>query len=111
MLSREFIKSKDLQIYLKNYFKGKADDSIHFQMWKGFNYFSTLGYAEVYYTKELSNGDFEIVLVDTYDFNKDSNMINKMGYKVQISGISKPFFTIIYIHVPKKIINITKNNN
>lgn len=49
--------------------------------------------------------------IETYDFNKDSNMINKMGYKVQISGISKSFFTIIYIHVPKTVINMIKNNN
>lgn len=110
-MARKFTESKDLQNYIKDYHNGKADNSIHFKINNGFDYFSTLGYAEVYNVEKLTNGDYEIVLVDTYDFNNNKNIINQMGYKLQKEKISKPFFSIIYIHVPQKIINSLKNNN
>ena len=111
-LSDNLIKDNDFIKKLKDYEKPlkhnfEVDDSISL---KGFNWHSAVGNADIKKMHINKNGDIELYVTDTYDFNKGERTgAPAVGRDRQEKGEIKPYFAVYHVIIPKdkynKIIN------
>lgn len=59
--------------------------------------------ADVINAKINQNGDFQAIVLDTYDFNKNStNPLVKMARNVQDAKMLTPYYTINFVYIPRE---------
>lgn len=68
------------------------------------NLWGALGKVDIMNTYIDGNGNIISTVIDTYEFNpNDPRVLVRMGKSAQDGGLSKPYFTVIAIKIPKAI--------
>lgn len=85
---------------LKNY----ADKRDSITLNSTLNLYSAINHADVL-SAFLSRNEKDIIMVilDTYDFNPNENILAELGHSAQNAGILYPFFNIFVVRIPVDI--------
>lgn len=85
---------------LKNY----ADKRDSITLNSTLNLYSAINHADVL-SAFLSRNEKDIIMVilDTYDFNPNENILVELGHSAQNAGILYPFFNIFVVRIPVDI--------
>ena len=104
-LAKDLMENEDFIKKLKDYEKPmnhnlSVDESISF---KDKNWHNTIGNGDIRKMHINKNGDVELYVTDTYDFNKgEKSGAPAVGRDRQEKGEIKPYFEIYHVIIPKE---------
>ena len=91
---REFIKNNIDKLLNRDY----VNSSDYFGSNKDLKY--SLGHADILYAHINEYGYLELIIFDTYDFNKDdTHWLVRMAREVEDAGIIREYYTLILVEI------------
>ena len=105
-ISKELSKSNEIKLFLSDNFEkliggGVIDGTFAFNSTE--NLKNSYGKADIFNAYIDDNGDFNAIILDTWDFNNENNWIIKMGKNAQDAGIIRNYYTLTLIKIPFEI--------